>query len=129
MQTTIVLLIRSLSSVLLPASSIRAVPPLRVAAFAKQLMTISLHLPEKSCTAMLGLLNRITRTHGKKVAPLFNTEERRGDGVFDALKPEIEGSNPFAGTVWEGEILRKHYCPTVREAMGGIERNVIEAAK
>ncbi|CBX97395.1 similar to nucleolar complex protein 3 homolog [Plenodomus lingam JN3] len=128
-QTTIVLLIRSLSSVLLPASSIRAVPPLRVAAFLKQLMTVSLHLPEKSCTAMLGLLNRITKTHGKKVAPLFNTEERRGDGVFDSLKTEIEGSNPFAGTVWEGEILRRHFCPGVREAMGGIERNVMEAAK
>jgi nucleolar complex protein 3 len=128
-QTTIVLLIRSLSSVLLPAASIRAVPPIRVAAFAKQLMTISLHMPEKSCTAMLGLLNRITKTHGKKVAPLWNTEERRGDGVFDALKPEIEGSNPFAGTVWEGEILRRHFCPTVREAVGGIERNVLEASK
>ncbi|KAJ4363498.1 hypothetical protein N0V83_009793 [Neocucurbitaria cava] len=128
-QTTIVLLIRSLSSVLLPATSIRAVPPLRVAAFTKQLITIALHLPEKSCTAMLGLLNRITKTHGKKVAPLWNTEERRGDGVFEALKPEIEGSNPFAGTVWEGEILRRHYCPTVREAVGGIEKNILEAIK
>ena len=128
-QTTIVLLIRSLSSVLLPVTSIRAVPPLRVAAFAKQLMTISMHLPEKSCTAMLGLLNRVTKTHGKKVAPLWNTEERRGDGVFDPLKPEIEGSNPFAGTVWEGEILRKHFAPNVREALGGVERNVLEASK
>ncbi|KAF1938084.1 nucleolar complex-associated protein 3 [Clathrospora elynae] len=128
-QTTIVLLIRSLSSVLLPATSMRAVPPLRVAAFAKQLITVSLHLPEKSCTAMLGLLNRVAKTHGKKVAPLWNTEERRGDGVFDALKPEIEGSNPFAGTVWEGEILRKHFAPSVREAMMGIERNVLEASK
>ena len=128
-QTTIVLLIRSLSSILLPAASIRAVPPLRVAAFAKQLMTISLHLPEKSCTAMLGLLNRITKTHGKKVAPLWNTEERRGDGVFDALKAEIEGSNPFAGTVWEGEILKRHFAPSVREAVGGVERNVLEASK
>jgi nucleolar complex protein 3 len=128
-QTTIVLLIRSLSSILLPATSIRAVPPLRVAAFAKQLSTISLHLPEKSCTAMLGLLNRITKTHGKKVAPLWNTEERRGDGVFDALKVEIEGSNPFAGTVWEGEILKRHYAPSVREAVLGVERNVLEATK
>jgi nucleolar complex protein 3 len=128
-QTTIVLLIRSLSSVLLPATSIRAVPPLRVAAFAKQLSTISLHLPEKSCTAMLGLLNRITKTHGKKVAPLWNTEERRGDGVFDALKAEIEGSNPFAGTIWEGEILKRHYAPAVREAAMGVERNVVEASK
>ncbi|USP77634.1 uncharacterized protein yc1106_04908 [Curvularia clavata] len=128
-QTTIVLLIRSLSSVLLPATSIRAVPPLRVAAFAKQLMTVSMHLPEKSCTAMLGLLNRITKTHGKKVAPLWNTEERRGDGVFDPLKPEIEGSNPFAGTVWEGEILRRHFAPSVREAVKGVEKNVLEASK
>ncbi|KAH8724255.1 nucleolar complex-associated protein-domain-containing protein [Phaeosphaeriaceae sp. PMI808] len=128
-QTTIVLLIRSLSSVLLPAASLRAVPPLRVAAFAKQLMTISLHLPEKSCTAMLGLLNRITRSHGKKVAPLWNTEERRGDGVFDAMKGEVEGSNAFAGTVWEGELLKKHFAPSVREAVGGLERNVREAMK
>ncbi|KAJ5042628.1 nuclear export protein Noc3 [Bipolaris maydis] len=116
-QTTIVLLIRSLSSVLLPATSIRAVPPLRVAAFAKQLMTISMHLPEKSCVAMLGLLNRIAKTHGKKVAPLWNTEERRGDG------------HPFAGTVWEGEILRRHFAPSVREAVKGVERNVVEATK
>lgn len=128
-QTTIVLLIRSLSSVLLPAASLRAVPPLRVVAFAKQLMTISLHLPEKSCTAMLGLLNRITRSHGKKVAPLWNTEERRGDGVFDALKGEVEGSNAFAGTVWEGELLKKHFAPSVREAVSGIDRNVREAMK
>jgi nucleolar complex protein 3 len=78
---------------------------------------------------MLGLLNRVTKTHGKKVAPLWNTEERRGDGVFDALRPEIEGSNPFAGTVWEGEILRRHFAPSVREAVSGVERNVLEASK
>lgn len=128
-QTTIVLLIRSLSSVLLPATALRAVPPLRVAAFTKQLMTIALHLPEKSCTAMLGLLNRITKAHGKKVAPLWNTEERRGDGVFDALRGEVEGSNAFAGTVWEGEILRKHFSPGVREALGVMDRNVREGMK
>ncbi len=105
----------------------RAVPPLRIAAFCKQLMTISLQLPEKSCTAMLGLLTQITKAHGAKVNALWVTEERKGDGVFDALKPEIEGSNPFAGTVWEGEILRKHYSPTIRQAVIGIEKNVLEA--
>ncbi|KAF2786528.1 nucleolar complex-associated protein 3 [Melanomma pulvis-pyrius CBS 109.77] len=126
-QTTIVLLIRSLSSVLLPPAALRAVPPIRIAAFCKQLMSISLQLPEKSCIAMLGLLNRVAKAHGRKVTGLWNTEERRGDGVFDALKTEIEGSNPFAGTIWEGEILRRHYCPTVREAVLGIEKKVMEA--
>jgi len=126
-QTTIVLLIRSLSSVLLPPTALRGVPPNRVAAFCKQLMTISLHLPEKSCTAMLGLLTQITKAHGRRVSALWITEERRGDGVFDALKPEVEGSNPFAGTVWEGEILRRHYCPTIREAVIGMEKNILDA--
>ncbi|ORY11898.1 nucleolar complex-associated protein-domain-containing protein [Clohesyomyces aquaticus] len=126
-QTTIVLLIRSLSSVLLPPTAIRAVPPIRIAAFCKQLMSISLQLPEKSCTAMLGLINKVTKTHGRKVSALWDTEERRGDGVFDALKTEIEGSNPFAGTVWEGEILRKHFSPTVRDAVVGIEKIILEA--
>lgn len=128
-KTTIVLLIRSLTSVLLPATAIRAVPPVRVAAFAKQLMTISLHLPEKSCVAMIGLLNKVTKVHGRKIESLWNTEERRADGVFDALKGEYESSNPFTATVWEGELLRRHYCPTVREAVVGVEKNVVEAAK
>lgn len=128
-QTTVVLLIRSLSSVLLPATAMRGVPPIRVAAFTKQLLTIALQLPEKSCIAMLGLLNRVSKSHGKKVAPLWNTEERRGDGVFDALKPEFEGSNAYAATVWEGELLRRHYCPQVVEALKGVEGNVKEALK
>jgi nucleolar complex protein 3 len=126
-QTTIVLLIRSLSSVLLPPTALRAVPPIRIAAFCKQLMSISLQLPEKSCVAMLGLLTKVTKVHGGKIGALWYTEERRGDGVFDALKPEIEGSNPFAGTMWEGELLRKHFSPTVRDAVLGIEKNVVGA--
>lgn len=126
-QTTIVLLIRSLTSVLLPPAALRAVPPIRIAAFCKQLMTIALHLPEKSCIAMLGLVTKVTKVHGRKIDALWNTEERRGDGVFEALKPEIEGSNPFAATVWEGEILRKHFCPTVRDAVVGVEKTIMEA--
>ena len=128
-QTTIVLLIRSLSSVLLPATAIRGVPPIRVAAFTKQLLTIALQLPEKSCIAMMGLVNRVSKAHGKKIATLWNTEERRGDGVFDGLKGEYEGSNAFAATVWEGELLRRHYCPGVVEAVRGVEGNVKEALK
>jgi nucleolar complex protein 3 len=125
-QTTTVLLIRCLSSVLLPPLAIRAVPPIRIAAFTKQLLTASLHLPQKSCQAMLSLLAATTKTHGRKVAGLWNTEERRGDGVFDALRGEVEGSNPFASTAWEGEILRLHWCPKVRETVGLIEKNVLD---
>jgi nucleolar complex protein 3 len=124
-QTTTVLLLRSLSSVLTPQLAVRAVPPLRIAAFSKQLLTSSLHMPEKSCMAVIGLLGKVTKVHEKKIASLWNTEERRGDGTFDPLCAEVEGSNPFAATVWEGELLRKHFCPGVREGVKAMEKNVL----
>ncbi|KAF2086540.1 nucleolar complex protein-like protein 3 [Saccharata proteae CBS 121410] len=125
-QTTTVLLLRSLASVLLPQTAVRAVPPLRVAAFTKQLLTASLQLPEKSCLAMVSLLSKVTKVHTRKIAGMWNTEERKGDGVFDPLRVDIEGSNPFASTVWEGEILRMHFCPQVREAVGVMEKNLLD---
>ncbi|ATZ52040.1 Bcnoc3 [Botrytis cinerea B05.10] len=124
-QTTTVLLLRSLSSVLLPPLAARAVPPLRIAAFTKQLMTCSLQLPEKSATAMMALLGKVAKIHETKVKSLWNTEERKGDGMFDGCSTEVEGSNPMASTIWEGELLRLHYCPAVRDGMKVVEKNVI----
>lgn len=122
--TTTVLLLRSLQSVLLPPTNTKAVPPVRVAAFIKQLETLSLHLPQKSAIAVLELLKHVTKTHGGRLAALWYTEERKGDGVFDPLSQEVESSNPFASTVWEGELLRLHFDPKVREAAKSIEGNV-----
>ncbi|KAG9688355.1 nucleolar complex-associated protein 3, partial [Aureobasidium melanogenum] len=124
-QTTTVLLLRSLSSVLLPPQNLRSVPPLRLAAFAKQLLTISLQLPEKSCLAMMGLLQQVAKVQGKKIAALWYTEERKGDGVFNPLREEVEGSNPFATTIWEGELLRHHFCPQVRESIVALEKGIV----
>ncbi|KAL7807332.1 nucleolar complex-associated domain-containing protein [Trichoderma aethiopicum] len=123
-QTTTVLLIRSLIAILLPPWNIRSVPPLRLAAFTKQLMTAALQLPDKSCQAALGLLNDIAATHGKKIASLWNTEERKGDGRHNPLSDTIEGSNPFAATVWEGELLKKHFSPKVREGVKLLEKSL-----
>jgi len=123
-QTTTVLLIKCLSGILLPPWNIRSVPPLRLAAFTKQLMSGSLQVPEKSCQALLALLGDVLHTHGKKINALWNTEERKGDGVFKPMAAIVEGSNPFASTVWEGELLRKHYCPKVRESQKAIEKSL-----
>jgi nucleolar complex protein 3 len=123
-QTTTVLLLRSLTAILLPAWNIRSVPPLKLAAFSKQLMTAALQLPDKSCQATLGLLNDIANTHGKKIASLWNTEERKGDGRHNALSDTVEGSNPFAATVWEGELLKKHFSPKVREGLKLFEKTL-----
>ncbi|KAK4661500.1 uncharacterized protein QC763_701700 [Podospora pseudopauciseta] len=123
-QTTTVLLMRCLSGVLLPPWNIRSVPPLRLAAFTKQLMTMALQLPEKSCQAMLGLLGEVVHTHNRKVNALWNTEERKMDGTFKPLAETVEGTNPFATTIWEGELLKKHYCPKVREQLKTMEKEL-----
>lgn len=124
LQTMTVLLVRCLTAVLLPPWNIRSVPPLRLAAFAKQLMTTALQMPEKSCQAMLALVNDVSHTHGKKIASIWNTEERKDDGTFNPLSESLEGSNPFATTIWEGELLRRHYSPKVREGQKLLDKSL-----
>ncbi|CAJ2510156.1 Uu.00g060560.m01.CDS01 [Anthostomella pinea] len=124
LQTTTVLLIRCLTAILLPPFNVRSVPPLRLAAFAKQLMGASLHVPEKSAQAILALLADVGSTHGRKIAALWNTEERKGDGTYNPVSESVEGSNPYAATVWEGEILRRHYCPKVREGVRVVQKHL-----
>ncbi|GAE00261.1 nuclear export protein Noc3 [Paecilomyces variotii No. 5] len=122
-QTPTVLLLRCLNSILLSRSH-GIPPPIRLAGFSKRLMTASLQLPEKSSLAALSLLTRVTKHHGRKIAPLWNTEERKGDGVFKPLAPDVEQSNVFAATVWEGELLKLHYCPQVRDAALDVEKMI-----
>ena len=123
-RTATVLLLRALSSIL----KSRNVPPIRLAAFLKQLYISSLHFSEKSDLALLSLMNDLAKHHGRKIAPLWNTEETKGDGTFDPFREDLEGSNPFASTVWEGELLRFHFSPGVREKAKEIEK-VIGARK
>ncbi|CCF39078.1 nucleolar complex-associated protein [Colletotrichum higginsianum] len=127
LQTTTVLLLRCLTAVLLPAYQIRSVPPLRLAAFSKQLMSAALHVPDKSAQAVLALMQDVSHTHGKKIAALWRTEERKGDGTYNALSESVEGSNPFATTVWEGELLRRHFSPKVREGVKLLEKEISNA--
>ncbi|KAJ4264815.1 hypothetical protein NW762_005058 [Fusarium torreyae] len=125
-QTTTVLLLRSLTGILLPPWNIRSVPPMRLAAFTKQLMTAALQLPDKSCQAVLVLLSDVAHTHAKKVRSLWDTEERKGDGRYNPVSDSVEGSNPFTATVWEGELLRKHWSPKVREGVKILEKGMSE---
>jgi nucleolar complex protein 3 len=125
--TTTVLLVRCLTFILLPPWNIRSVPPLRLAAFTKQLATAAIQMPEKSCQAVLALIHDVLHTHAAKVLGLWNTEERKADGTYNPQSASVEGSNPLASTIWEGELLRKHYCPQVRERVRLLEKKVSSA--
>ena len=116
--TMSVLFLRSLDSILSP----RSTPPIRVAAYIKALLTSTLQMPEKSTIALLALLQQIIRVHVTKIKGLWDTDERKGDGVFDPCGADIEGSNPFAGTLWDGELMRLHFSPKVQEGIKGIDK-------
>lgn len=120
-QTPMVLLLRCLQSILISRAH-GVIPPIRLATFSKRLMTTSLQLPEKSALATLSLMNQVSKHHGRRISSLWHTEERKGDGVFNAYANDVESTNVFAGSVWEGELLRMHYCPQVREAALDIEK-------
>ena len=110
------LLVRALTSTLLPQNTApNSLPPTRIAAFAKQMLTISLHMPSRVTGSFVSLLAQVVKTHKRRIGGLWNTEERKGDGLFDGASGDVEGCNVFAGTVWEGELLRCHFVPSVRE--------------
>lgn len=99
-------------------------PPVRLGSFSKRLMTTSLQLPEKSALATLSLMNQVAKHNARRISSLWHSDERKGDGVFNAYATDIEATNVFAGTIWEGELLRQHYCPQVRDAALDVEKMI-----
>lgn len=114
--TTSTLLLRTLTSAL----SSRNTLPTRLAAFTHRILTMALQTPEKTTRALLALLAELARPQGKKMRPLWHSEERRGDGEYDATA-DIGGCRPYAGSVWEGELLRLHFANGVRHGVGELE--------
>ena len=122
--TPALLLTRILHALLLPTASLPAATPVTAAAYFKRLLTICLQTPEKSTLALLSLLAKLTDSkHARTLEPLWYSEERKGDGVYRGESESVEGANVFAvgSGVWEGELLRRHYVPGVRESWGAVE--------
>merc|ERR1711939_791534 len=120
--TPILLLTRVLTWILLTPS--QPPPTIAAASFCKRLLTISLQLPEKSALAVLSLLAKTADKHGRKIEALWYSDERKGDGVFRGESDTVEGTNVLAtgSGVWEGELLRKHFCPKIREQAVAIDK-------
>ncbi|KAI4142778.1 MAG: hypothetical protein LQ340_007226 [Diploschistes diacapsis] len=113
------LLLRALTATLTP----RSTPPIRLASFTHRLMSACLHTPEKTSRAVIGLLAEIVRSQGRKIYPLWNSEERRGDGEYDPLG-DMENCKPYCGSVWEGELLKCHFSQDVRGGAKELEKLV-----
>lgn len=127
--TPMLLLTRALTSILLTPSQPPTTPA--VASFYKRLLTASLQLPEKSLIAVLMLMNKIVDKHGRRLEPLWYSDERKGDGLFKPEAATVEATNVLAvgSGVWESELLRHHYCPDVRQHVESINKVISSLAK
>lgn len=120
--TPTLLLTRVLTSILLTPSA--PPPTMTASSFYKRLLTTTLQLPEKSTLALLTLMTKIAEKHGRKIEALWYSDERKGDGVFHGESEGIEATNVLAvgSGVWEGELLRHHYCPQVQEHVKTLDK-------
>ena len=127
--TPILLLRRALVSILLTPSS---VPTSQVlATFYKRLLTASLQIPEKSLKSILALLLQIVTKYGRRLEPLWYSDERKGDGVFKSDAETVEATNVFCvgSGIWEEELLRRHYCPFAAELVRDIDKQITILSK
>lgn len=122
--TPILLLRRALVSILFTPSSAPTAQVL--AAFYKRLLTASLQMPEKSLKSILALLLQIVTKYGRKLEPLWYSDERKGDGIFQSDAETVAGTNVFCvgSGIWEEELLRRHYCPFAAESVRAIDKQI-----
>jgi len=96
------------------------VPPWRAAAFAKRLLTASLHWPGAVALRAVEFVAKLVAREPRLEA-LLSTEDRGVDGVH---RPDVEDpqlSNPFATNAFELHLLQTaHVDVRVREAAGNL---------
>jgi len=121
-QSTGDLLFRALHLAFSPRSSATGSPPWRSAAFAKRLLTASLHWPVETVLQTLAFVERLI-TQDPKLESLLSTEERTVDGIF---RPDLEDPqlcNPFATSLYELRLLEtSHPNGKVRDAASRLAR-------
>lgn len=83
----------------------------RVAAYAKRILTLSLHLPPQCIIATLIVLNQIFRKY-PKTQQILDTEIS-GMGSYMPEVADPEHCNAFAATAWEFSLLTEHVHPSV----------------
>ncbi|TCD69731.1 hypothetical protein EIP91_006498 [Steccherinum ochraceum] len=116
--TTATLLFRALDLAFSPRTPgvAGAPPPWRSAAFAKRLLTASLHWPSVTVLRALAFVKGLVERDSKLEA-LLSTDDRTGNGAYRADLDDPQLCNPFATSFWEVHLLsRTHLDADVREA-------------
>ncbi|KAH8099477.1 nucleolar complex-associated protein 3 [Cristinia sonorae] len=91
-------------------------PPWRSAAFAKRLLTASLHWPPATALLALTFVTNLVE-RDPKLEALLSTEDRSVNGVYRGDLDDPQVCNPFGTSFWEVHLLaRNHLDEGVRKA-------------
>lgn len=112
------MLFRTLDIVFSPRAAGNPGPSWRSAAFAKRLLSASLHWPPTTALRTIDFIRGLVAKDSKLEALLY-TEDRIFDGIY---RPEVDDPQlccPFGTSFWELHALHKaHWHTKVREEAG-----------
>ncbi|CAE6465326.1 unnamed protein product [Rhizoctonia solani] len=109
------LLFRALNKVFAPRTASMAHPPWRIAAFAKRILTASIHFPPASSVRALEFVHALIVKHPQLDA-LLGSEDRAANGVYRPDVDDPQLANAFASSAWEVQLLSSHWDEGVRTA-------------
>jgi nucleolar complex protein 3 len=112
------MLFRALNIVFSPRTFGTAAPPWRSAAFAKRLLSASLHWPPDTTLRTLDFVGGLI-AKDPKLEALLSTEDRTFNGIF---RPDIDDPqlcHPFGTSFWELHALRTNYWDAKVRAEAG----------
>lgn len=117
------MLFRALDIVFSPRTTSGSVgPPWRSAAFAKRLLTASLHWPPEAALQAIEFVGGLVAKDAK-LEVLLSTEDRMYDGVYRADIDDPQVCNPFGTSFWELHMLYgRHWHSGVRTEAGKLIR-------
>ncbi|KAG6854309.1 hypothetical protein C0991_008204 [Blastosporella zonata] len=108
------MLFRTLNIVFSPRSLGATAPPGRSAAFAKRLLSASLHWPPATALRALEFVGGLV-AKDPKLEALLSSKDRTFDGIYRPDLDDPQLSNPFGTSFWELHALReKHWDARVR---------------
>ncbi|KAF7728904.1 hypothetical protein EC973_005299 [Apophysomyces ossiformis] len=91
----------------------RQIPIDRMAAFIKRVSLTALHMPSKTVSHCLHLIEKLVKKDHRLDA-LLQSEDRAASGVYMPLLEDPELCNPFGTNLYELFLYQDHYDPKVR---------------
>lgn len=109
------MLFRALNIIFSPKTSGARASPCRSAAYAKRLLSVSLHWPPSAALRTLEFVGNLI-TKDPKLEAMLSTEDRIFDGIYRADVDDPELCHPFESSFWELHTLHQnHWDPKVRQ--------------